>query len=157
MWAQNNARFAHHRRLYTHADRKGLMYTNTEIQTCNIVDRLGGVCPLATWCRWMPSAADPESTLGHYNKERGSTKPREWRAWEENYSGIPLGKQPWHSHLSQLHRSYTNWHLCPRRLGRPPPHKPLLSWYCIKGERTECINQRRGCWNQYNRWQRIAF
>lgn len=59
----------------------------------------------APWCRWMPLAADPESTLGHYNKQRGPTKPRKWRAWEENYSRSSLGKQPWHSHLSQLHQS----------------------------------------------------
>lgn len=55
------------------------------------------------WCRWMPLAADPESTLGHYNKQRGPKKPRKWRAWEEKYSQIPPGTQPWHSHLSQLH------------------------------------------------------
>lgn len=40
----------------------------------------------------MPSAADPESTLGHYNKERGSTKLGEWRAWEGDYTGVPSGE-----------------------------------------------------------------
>lgn len=77
--------------------------TNTDTQYSRQAQRV--FLSPTPWCRWMPLAADPESTLGHYNKQRGPTKPRKWRAWEENYSRIPLGKQPWHSHLSQLHRS----------------------------------------------------
>lgn len=102
----------------TSTDAKRLMYTNKDVRYNR---RARGVfLSPASWCRWMLSAADPESTLGHYNKERGSTKPGEWRAWEGSYSGTPLGTQPWHSHLSQLHQSYSYWHSCPRRPGRPP-------------------------------------
>lgn len=115
--------------MYIHTDAMRLMYTNKDVRYSRQARGKGGggfLSP-ASWCRWMLLAADPESTLGHYNKERGSTKPGEWRAWEGSYSGTPLGTQPWHSHLSQLHQSYSNWHSCPRR-----PWQPLFCWYCIK-------------------------
>lgn len=137
MWEQNNPRFAQHRRVYIHTDAKRLIYTNKDVRYSRQARGAGGVfLSPASWCRWMLLAADPESTLGHYNKERGPTKPGEWRAWEGSYSGTPLGTQPWHSHLSQLHQSYSNWHSCPRRPGPPHPDSLCFADIVLK-KRTE--------------------
>lgn len=46
----------------------------------------------------MPLAADPESTLGHYNKQRGPTEPRN----VESRGGEPLSNPLWGNNLDTV-------------------------------------------------------
>lgn len=64
--------------------------TNTDTQTSRQTQRV--LLSLPPWCRWMPLAADPESTLGHYNKQRGPTKAAKWR--KQSSLGGELLSQP---------------------------------------------------------------
>lgn len=108
---------------------------NTDTQTSRQTQ--GVFLSPAPWCRWMPLAADPESTLGHYNKRRGPTGPVKWR--EQGSLGrratLPV---LWGNNLDTviclsytgLRPTDTHTH---RGSGPALAISALLLWYCIRG------------------------
>ena len=140
----------------THTDWKEHRVTNTDTHTSSQTQRV--FLSPAPWCRWIPLAADAESTLGHYNNQRGPTQARKVEGAEKlgrRTTLLPCGETTLtqSSVLVTQELDHTDTHT------EQPAISAALLWYCIKGtnrvhlKNIENLTRRKRGLAKCNGWQ----